>query len=77
MRRTEPLQGLRSLKSEAVYGRTYRGESSQAEAAEVPGHCQSMRATRTRTPGSLREPSISGPDGMEGTGRKCYDFRGR
>ena len=33
MRRTEPLQGLRLMKFEEVYGRGYRGELSQAEAA--------------------------------------------
>ena len=37
MRRTEPLQGLRLMKFEDVYGRSYRGELSQAEAAEVLG----------------------------------------
>ena len=37
MRRTEQVQGLRLMKFEDVYGRTYRGELSQAEAAEVLG----------------------------------------
>ncbi len=37
MRRTEQLQGLRMMKFEDVYGRTYRGELSQAEAGEVLG----------------------------------------
>ena len=37
MRRTEQLQGLRLMKFEDVYGRTYRGELSQCEAAEVLG----------------------------------------
>jgi hypothetical protein len=37
MRRTEQLQGLRLMKIEDVYGRSYRGELSQAEAAEVLG----------------------------------------
>ena len=37
MRRTEQLQGLRLMKFEDVYGRTYRGEPSQVEAAEVLG----------------------------------------
>lgn len=37
MRRTEQLQGLRLMKFEDVYGRSYRGELSQAEAAEVLG----------------------------------------
>ena len=34
MRRIEQLQGLRLMKFEEVYGRTYRGELSQLEAAE-------------------------------------------
>ena len=37
MRRTEQLQGLRLMKFEDVYGRSYRGELSQCEAAEVLG----------------------------------------
>ncbi len=37
MRRTEQLQGLRLMKFEDVYGRTFRGELSQLEAAEVLG----------------------------------------
>ncbi len=37
MRRTERLQGLRLMKYEDVYGRTYRGELSQAEAGEILG----------------------------------------
>ncbi len=37
MRRTEWLQGLRLMKFEEVYGRCYRGELSQMEAAEVLG----------------------------------------
>ena len=37
MRRTERLQGLRLMKFEDVYGRTYRGELSQFEAAEILG----------------------------------------
>ena len=37
MRRTEQLQGLRLMKFEDVYGRTYRGAMSQSEAAEVLG----------------------------------------
>ena len=37
MRRTERLQGLRLMKFEEVYGRTYRGELSQGEAAEILG----------------------------------------
>ncbi len=37
MRRTEQLQGLRLMKFEDVYGRNYRGELSQSEAAEVLG----------------------------------------
>ncbi len=37
MRRTERLQGLRLMKFEDIYGRTYRGELSQMEAAEILG----------------------------------------
>ncbi len=37
MRRTEQLQGLRLMKFEDVYGRAYRGELSQLEAAEILG----------------------------------------
>ena len=37
MRRTEQAQGLRLMKFEEIYGRTLRGELSQAEAAEVLG----------------------------------------
>lgn len=37
MRRTERLQGLRLMKFEEVYGRIYRGELSQEEAAEILG----------------------------------------
>ena len=37
MRRIEQLQGLRLMKFEEVYGRTYRGELSQLEAAEILG----------------------------------------
>ena len=37
MRRTEQAQGLRLMQFEEVYGRTVRGELSQAEAAEVMG----------------------------------------
>ena len=37
MRRTERLQGLRLMKFEDVYGRSYRGELSQQEASEVLG----------------------------------------
>ena len=37
MRRTEQLQGLRLMKFEEVYGRSYRGELSQQEAAEILG----------------------------------------
>ena len=37
MRRTEPLQGLRLMKFEDVYGRCYRGDLSQAEASVVDG----------------------------------------
>ena len=37
MRRTEQAQGLRLMKFEEIYGRTVRGELSQAEAAEVLG----------------------------------------
>ena len=37
MRRTEQLQGLRLMKFEEVYGRSYRGELSQGEASEILG----------------------------------------
>ena len=37
MHRTAQLQGLRLMKFEDVYGRAYRGEPSQVEAAEVLG----------------------------------------
>ncbi len=37
MRWTERLQGLRLMKFEDVYGRTYRGDLSQLEAAEILG----------------------------------------
>ena len=37
MRRTEQLQGLRLMKFEEVYGRSFRGELSQLEAAEILG----------------------------------------
>ena len=37
MRRTKQLQGLRLMKFDEVYGRTYRGELSQLEAAEILG----------------------------------------
>ena len=40
MRRTEQLQGLRLMKFEEVYGRSYRGELSQVEASEIWG-CRS------------------------------------
>ena len=44
MRGTEQAQGLRPMKFEEIYGRTLRGELSQAEAAEVLG--MSERAFR-------------------------------
>lgn len=37
MRRTEQLQGLRLMKFEEIYGRTYGGELSQLEASEILG----------------------------------------
>ena len=37
MRWTERLQGLRLMKFEDVYGRSYRGELSQLETAEILG----------------------------------------
>ena len=37
MRRTEQFQGLRLMKFEGVYGRSCRGDLSQAEAAEILG----------------------------------------
>ena len=49
MRRTERLQGLRLMKFEDVYGRTYRGELSQVEAAEILGMSErSFRRYRDR-----------------------------
>ena len=35
MRRTGQAQGLRLMKFEEIYGRTVRGELSQAEATEI------------------------------------------
>ena len=37
MRRTEQLQGLRLMKFEEVYGRSFRGELSQLEASAILG----------------------------------------
>ena len=37
MRWTEQMQGLRLMKFEEVYGRSYRGELSQMEASEILG----------------------------------------
>ena len=37
MRRTEPLQGLRAMKFEEVYGPSYRGEPSQLNAVDILG----------------------------------------
>ena len=37
MRRTEQLQGLRLMKFEEVYGRSFCGELSQLEASEILG----------------------------------------
>ena len=37
MRRIEQLQGLRLMKFDEGYGRSYRGELSQLEAAEILG----------------------------------------
>ena len=49
MRRTERLQGLRLMKFEDVYGRAYRGELSQVEAAEILGMSErSFRRYRDR-----------------------------
>ena len=49
MRRTERLQGLRLMKFEDVYGRAYRGELSQGEAAEILGMSErSFRRYRDR-----------------------------
>ncbi len=39
MRRTEQVQGLRLMKFEEIYGRSYRGELSQEEASEILGLC--------------------------------------
>ena len=49
MRRTEQLQGLRLMKFDEVYGRTYRGELSQLEAAEIPGHVRAHVPTLARS----------------------------
>ncbi len=49
MRRTEQLQGLRLMKFEEVYGRSFRGELSQLEASEVLGMSErSFRRWRDR-----------------------------
>ncbi len=49
MRRTEQLQGLRLMKFEEVYGRSFRGELSQLEASEILGVSErSFRRWRDR-----------------------------
>ena len=59
MRRTERLQGLRLMKFEDVYGRSYRGELSQQEASEVLGVSE-------RTPPDIRDlQQWAGHDGAE------------
>ena len=64
MRRTEQAQGLRLMKFEELYGRTLRGELSQAEAAEILGMSErTFRRWRDRFQA----------DGAEG----LYVFRGR
>ena len=52
MRRTEQLQGLRLMKFEEVYGRSYRGEPSQLEAAVILG----MRERRFGAGGTVTRP---------------------
>ena len=49
MRRTEQLQGLRLMKFDEVYGRTYRGELSQLEAAEILGMSECTFPTLARS----------------------------
>ncbi len=57
MRRTEQLQGLRLMKFEDVYGRSYRGELSQSEAAEVLGMSErTFRRYRDRFEGAAEGP---------------------
>ena len=48
MRRTEQLQGLRLMKFEEVYGRSYRGELSQVEASEILFSERTFRRWRDR-----------------------------
>ncbi len=49
MRRTVPLQGLRLMKFEEVYGRSFRGELSQPEASGILGVSErSFRRWRDR-----------------------------
>ena len=50
MRRIEQLQGLRLMKFEEVYGRTYRGELSQLEAAEILGMSERTLLPRSTRP---------------------------
>ena len=60
----DPAQGLRLMKFEELYGRTLRGELSQAEAAEILGMSErTFRRWRDRFQA----------DGAEG----LYVFRGR
>ena len=47
MRRTEQLQGLRLMKFEEVYGRSFRGELSQLEASEILGMSERRGPERT------------------------------
>ena len=55
MRRTEQLQGLRLMKFEEVYGRSFRGELSQLEAPTInllecwiSSHSLSVRGARNK-----------------------------
>ncbi len=66
MRRTERLQGPSLMKFEEVYGRCYRGELSQMEAAEVLGVSErTFRRWRDRYE----------VDGAEGLYDRCWANR--
>ena len=74
MRRTERLQGLRLMKFEDVYGRAYRGELSQVEAAEILGMSErSFRRYRDRFEAGGVGRSLRPPPGQaigaSGSGR--------
>ena len=51
MRRTEQLQGLRLMKFEEVYGRSYRGELSQVMSRRTGGSSRRRGAGRTDASG--------------------------